>query len=138
MVFAAFGLLIGQAGLGLHWSVLVYAGLSLTLVRMLPVAVSMAGTGIKSPTVAFLGWFGPRGLASILFALLILEETDTGGQQTILVVTMVTVTASILLHRVTAAPGARRYGSLADTMGALRGSQDRERDADARRIISES
>lgn len=96
---------------------MVYAGLRLTLVRMLPVAVSMAGTGIKSPTVAFLGWFGPRGLASILFALLILEETDTGGQQTILVVTIVTVTASILLHDVTAAPGVRRYGSLADTMG---------------------
>ena len=118
LTFLIFGAaILPEAAHGLHWSVFVYAGLSLTLVRMLPVAVSMAGTGIKSPTVAYLGWFGPRGLASILFALLILEETDTGGQETILVVTIVTVTASILLHGVTAAPGARWYGSLADTMG---------------------
>ena len=50
--------------------------LSLTLVRMLPVAVAMLGTGARPPTVAFLGWFGPRGLASIVFAVIVVEESE--------------------------------------------------------------
>ena len=51
-----------------------YAVLSLTLVRMVPVAVAMIGTGARMPTVGFLGWFGPRGLASIVFAVIVVEE----------------------------------------------------------------
>jgi NhaP-type Na+/H+ or K+/H+ antiporter len=56
------------------WSIALYAVLSLTVVRMIPVAIAMIGTGASRPTVAFLGWFGPRGLASIVFAVLVLEE----------------------------------------------------------------
>jgi hypothetical protein len=56
------------------WSVALYAVLSLTVVRMVPVAISLIGTGARRPTLAFLGWFGPRGLASIVFAILVLEE----------------------------------------------------------------
>lgn len=55
------------------WQVLLYAVLSLTVVRMVPVAIALAGQGVKRPTVAFIGWFGPRGLASLVFALLALE-----------------------------------------------------------------
>ena len=55
------------------WRVVVYALLSLTLVRMVPVALALAGTGARQPTVAFMGWFGPRGLASVVFGLLALE-----------------------------------------------------------------
>ena len=56
------------------WQVVAYAALSLTIVRMVPVAVALAGSGARAPTIAFMGWFGPRGLASIVFALIALES----------------------------------------------------------------
>ena len=75
VTFVVFGaVLLGPALRELSWEIALYAMLSLTLIRMLPVAASMAGTGARRPTVAFLGWFGPRGAASIVFALLIVEE----------------------------------------------------------------
>ncbi len=89
-----------------HW---IYALLSLTLVRMLPVAISLVGSGIKPVTFLFLGWFGPRGLASVLFALLILRQSDIANKEEILIVTFLTVALSVLLHGITAAPFAIRY-----------------------------
>ena len=53
-----------------------YAVLSLTLVRMLPVAIAMLGSHARAPTLGFLGWFGPRGLASIVFAVIVIEESE--------------------------------------------------------------
>jgi NhaP-type Na+/H+ or K+/H+ antiporter len=76
----------------------------------------MLGTGAKRPTVAFLGWFGPRGAASIVFALLLLEEE--GGlpnQELILTVVFVTVGLSVLAHGASAAPLANRYANWLDT-----------------------
>ena len=90
--------------------VFLYAVLSLTAVRMVPIAVSLIGSGLRLPTVGFLAWFGPRGLASILFTLFILEEAETPGAEGILVLVIVTVTLSILAHGVTAAPAANWYG----------------------------
>ena len=92
--------------------VLLYAVLSLTAVRMIPIALSLIGAGLRAPTIGFLAWFGPRGLASILFALFILEEAETPGAETILVTVVVTVALSILAHGLTAAPAARWYGNL--------------------------
>ena len=60
----------------LDWTWVLYGTLSLTIVRMIPIGLSLLGTGISLPSYLFLGWFGPRGLASILFALLILEEAE--------------------------------------------------------------
>jgi sodium/hydrogen antiporter len=89
----------------------VYAVLSLTLVRMLPVALGMLRSGSDRPSVLFVGWFGPRGLASVVFALLAVEElgetSPTVGQAVATVV--LTVLLSVILHGVTAGPGARRY-----------------------------
>ena len=65
-----------RTGRGSSWIVVLFGVLSLTVLRMLPVQLSLIGTGIRAPTIAFLGWFGPRGLASILFVLLIAEETE--------------------------------------------------------------
>ena len=61
------------------WQVVAYAALSLTLIRMVPVAIALLGTGAQLPTVAFMGWFGPRGLASIVFALIALDEGIPGS-----------------------------------------------------------
>ena len=101
-----------------------YALLSLTVIRMLPIAVSLVGSGVRAPTKLFLGWFGPRGLASILFVLLILEESEVPHREQILSVTVLTVALSALLHGISAAPFARRYGRLAKSMGECQENQD--------------
>ncbi len=88
-----------------------YALLSLTVVRMLPVALSLLGARIERRGVVFIGWFGPRGLASVVFALLALEELgDTSAPVNRAVAAVaLTVLFSVVLHGITAGPGARRY-----------------------------
>ena len=118
ITFLVFGATLLPEGLAHVDAVIVlYALLSLTIVRILPIALSLLGSGIRLPTYLFLGWFGPRGLASILFVLLILEEADLPHSDTLLSITVVTVGLSILLHGVTAAPFASLYGRLAARMG---------------------
>jgi len=110
VTFLLFGAILLGPSLGhVTWQVAVYAVLSLTVVRMIPVAIAMLGTGARPPTLAFLGWFGPRGLASIVFAVIVVEEAHLQHTATILVVTYVTVGLSVLLHGVSAAPLAARY-----------------------------
>ncbi len=89
--------------------VVVYSLLSLTLVRMIPVAIAMLGTGARRQTVAFLGWFGPRGLASIVFAVILVHDADLAAESLILNTIFVTIGLSVLLHGVTASPLADRY-----------------------------
>ncbi len=101
----------------IDWATAAYVALSLTAVRMLPIAASLAGAGVRGPTVAFLGWFGPRGLASILFALFVLEESEFPGADQIMAVTILTVAASILAHGFSAAPAARWYAAMVRRMG---------------------
>jgi NhaP-type Na+/H+ or K+/H+ antiporter len=88
---------------------LLYAVLSLTLVRMVPVALASLGAGLDRETVLFIGWFGPRGLASLVFALLALEDLGPGADQAVAVIA-VTVFLSVLAHGLTAGPLAARYG----------------------------
>ncbi len=85
---------------------------------MLPIHLSLLGTGIKPVTSAFLGWFGPRGLASILFVLLILDEADLANESSLVATVMVTVVLSVVLHGMTAGPAARWYGGRSKNMGA--------------------
>jgi NhaP-type Na+/H+ or K+/H+ antiporter len=91
---------------------LVYAALSLTLIRMLPVALSLLGAGLRTASLAFLGWFGPRGLASILFALVVVEPGRIAIGPSLEAIVVLTVLLSTLLHGMTAYPLARRYGAL--------------------------
>src|SRR6266480_3230769 len=95
----------------IDWRIGLYAIASLTVVRMLPVTIAMLGTGARGPTVAFLGWFGPRGLASVVFALIVVEDAHLPHAGTMLSATYATVALSVLVHGVTAAPLARRYAS---------------------------
>jgi NhaP-type Na+/H+ or K+/H+ antiporter len=95
-----------------HFSLpnLLYALLSLTVVRMLPVAVACLGTGLDRSTVLFVGWFGPRGLASVVFALLAVEELgETPFVGETVAVIALTVTLSVALHGITANPLGARY-----------------------------
>jgi NhaP-type Na+/H+ or K+/H+ antiporter len=95
-----------------NWITVVYAVLSLTIVRMMPVALALIGAGLDRETVLFIGWFGPRGLASLLFALLALEELGPEADQAVAVIAA-TVFLSVLAHGVSAAPLAARYGQAA-------------------------
>jgi len=110
VTFVVFGaVLLVPALEDVTWQIALYALLSLTIVRMIPVGMAMVGTGARRPTVAFLGWSGPRGLASIVFALLLVEEGGLPNDDVILIVTFVTVGISVFAHGGSAAPLARRY-----------------------------
>jgi len=123
--FLIFGASLLPEGLAhVDISFVVYAVLSLTAIRMIPIALSLLGSGIRMPTYLFLGWFGPRGLASILFVLLILEETDIAHRDEILSITVITVALSVILHGISAAPLANAYGRLAQRMGDCEESKE--------------
>jgi NhaP-type Na+/H+ or K+/H+ antiporter len=112
VTFIVFGaVLLGPALGDVTWSIALYAVLSLTIVRVVPVSIAMIGTGARRPTLAFLGWFGPRGLAPIVFAVLVLEEGGLPHDDLILVTTYVAIGLSVLAHGLTAAPLADRYAS---------------------------
>ncbi len=109
VTWIGFGALaLGLALPHVTWRVVVYAVLSLTLVRMVPVAIALAGRGVRRPTVAFIGWFGPRGLATVVFALLMLER-GVPEEQTLLTTVVVTVALSVVLHGLTSVPLVRLY-----------------------------
>jgi len=88
-----------------------YALLSLTFVRMVPVALSLVRSGVDRPSVLFISWFGPRGLASVVFALLAVEQLGTASTvaNEVIATVALTVLLSVVLHGITAGPGGRRY-----------------------------
>jgi sodium/hydrogen antiporter len=109
-VFFLFGLLVARAWQKFSLSHLLYALVSLTVVRMLPVAVALVGTRLGGATLLFMGWFGPRGLASIVLGLVYLEHsTQQPGASTIRLAVMVTVLLSIFAHGLSAMPGISLY-----------------------------
>jgi NhaP-type Na+/H+ or K+/H+ antiporter len=113
--------IFGVSALGfldeVSWEIVLYAALSLTVVRMAPVALAVAGQGVDRGTVAFMGWFGPRGLASIILALVVAEEEpDLPALGAILATVTVTVLASVLAHGITAPPLVRMYARRLETL----------------------
>ncbi len=113
LVWLAFGAVaIVPAVEGLTWQVVLYAVLSLTVIRMVPVAVALVGARLGRATVALVGWFGPRGLASVVFALLALEELGRPVAGHAVTVITITVVLSVVIHGATADPLAARYARL--------------------------
>jgi NhaP-type Na+/H+ or K+/H+ antiporter len=111
LVWLLFGVVaVVPAFENLTWQAAVYAVLSLTVIRMLPVALALVGSGLSRTTVAFVGWFGPRGLASIVFGLLALETLGVREAKPVTTVIAFTVLLSVIAHGLTAEPLARRYG----------------------------
>lgn len=109
-VFFLFGLIVAGSWHAFTPTIVLYALLSLTAVRMVPVALALAGTGLSRASVLFIGWFGPRGLASIVLGLVYLEQqTHLPGEGTIRLAVIATVLASIVAHGVSAMPGIARY-----------------------------
>lgn len=94
----------------LHWQYWLYAAASLTLLRMLPVWLSLLGTSLKPELKLFIGWFGPRGLASIVFAVMVLQhEPALLGQKPIIATVLCTIVLSVILHGISANPWVRRF-----------------------------
>jgi len=94
--------------------VVLYALLSLTLIRMIPVLISLTGTGLPLRARLFIGWFGPRGLASIVFIIIVLDE-HLPGSATLGMTVVCTVLLSVLAHGLTANPLAAAFGSRSGT-----------------------
>lgn len=95
---------------------ILFALLALTVIRMVPVAISMIGSKLELRTVGYLGWFGPRGLASIIFGALVVEQAVVPYTDTIVLVMMTTVGLSIILHGATAYFGSNNYANWYDAM----------------------
>lgn len=96
---------------GAGWEVFLYGALSLTVIRMLPAAIALATSSLRPASVAFVAWFGPRGLASIILALIVIEEQPgLPAISTLFAAMTVTVLASVVAHGVTARPLTRAYG----------------------------
>ncbi len=112
VAFVVFGATMVEPAIeALSWSMVLVAVVLLTLARMAPVAMALWGSGVQRPTTAFIGWFGPRGLASILFALVLTTESMAAETQELVSIISVVVLASIMLHGATAAPFSKRYGA---------------------------
>ena len=111
VTFVIFGaILLGPALGELSWELALYAVLSLTVVRMVPVAIAMLDSHVRLPTLGFLAWFGPRGLASIVFAVIVIEDSQLPHEHLIVLAVYLTVGLSVFAHGLTAAPLADRYG----------------------------
>ena len=96
--------------------IVLYSILSLTVVRVLPVAISLIGVRLQWDSILFLGWFGPRGIASILYGLLVLGKVNIDGRGEIFAITITTVLLSIFAHGLTALPGANWYAARTEKM----------------------
>lgn len=111
--FLGGGLILLVLEFGFRWQWLVMAVLILTVLRLVPVWISLWGTGFRPQTVAFLGWFGPRGLATVIFAILAIE--DLGESHPVLIdivgTLAVTVLISVFAHGISAGPLATRYAA---------------------------
>jgi NhaP-type Na+/H+ or K+/H+ antiporter len=118
----------------LTWQLVVYAVLSLTIIRMAPVALALAGARLGWATTAFVGWFGPRGLASVVFALLALEDLGDKAASPAVAVITATVLLSVVAHGASAEPLARRYGAASD-QAATRRHSDGAPEVPTRRLI---
>jgi sodium/hydrogen antiporter len=110
VTFIIFGAaILGPALDDFGWEVIAYAVLSLTVVRMLPVALALFGTGARRPTLAFVGWFGPRGLATIVFAVILIDESSLPHERTLLLAVVATIGISVFAHGLSARPLTDRY-----------------------------
>ena len=111
IVWFVFGAFLVSALDVVTWQSFVFAALALTVVRMIPVALVLVRSGLDRSTVAFIGWFGPRGLASVVFALVVSDALTGKDAELALSVISLTVLASVVAHGLSARPFARAYGA---------------------------
>ena len=119
VVFYVFGAVALTILKGLTWQMVLYAVLSLTVIRMVPVAIALRKQGLSRNTVLFMGWFGPRGLASIVLGLIVVEEASQVVDRAFMAPVLVaTVLLSVLAHGITAAPFSEAFARRVDSLPA--------------------
>ena len=112
LIFVLFGMVLVPLSYQFwDWQVWLYAFMSLTLIRVLPVVISLSGTGLPTGTKYFIGWFGPRGIASILYLLMVVIELGGKGLEKMISVIVLTVFLSIILHGISANPLSKLFSS---------------------------
>jgi NhaP-type Na+/H+ or K+/H+ antiporter len=118
-VFLIFGLVAVPTAAS-YWDAhaWLYAILSLTVIRMVPVAVCLLGTHLGWRSIGLIGWFGPRGIASVLYLLIVVNDLGLAGYERILSVIVLTVLLSVFLHGISAAPLSRLYAIRASKGGS--------------------
>ena len=116
VVFLLFGLVMVPVA-AQHWGLpeVIYSLASLTVIRMIPVAISLTGAKLDWQTIAFIGWFGPRGIASVLYLLIAVAGIGFAGYEQTMSVVVLTVIISVFAHGVTAIPLSRLYGATRST-----------------------
>lgn len=121
-IFLLLGLILVPASLP-YWdfAAIGYSLLSLTVIRMLPVAIALIGSGLSKQTVWFIGWFGPRGIASVLYLLMVIIEIGPKGHERMVAVITLTVLMSIFAHGITAVPFSRMFAATLSKPGAQHG-----------------
>lgn len=118
VVWFLFGATMVTALDGTTWQTALFVVLALTVTRMVPVALSLAGSGLRPVTVAFMGWFGPRGLASLVFGLIAFDSLAGSTAKVVVSTVTLTVLVSVVAHGITARPFSRWYGARVDAMDA--------------------
>jgi NhaP-type Na+/H+ or K+/H+ antiporter len=117
-VFFIFGMIAANQLPNFTFRMLFYAALSLTIVRIIPVWIAMSGANLHWSSKLFMGWFGPRGLASIVLGLIFLEhETNLAYQDIIISTVAATVLISVLAHGLSALPGMKWYAGYVQQFG---------------------
>jgi NhaP-type Na+/H+ or K+/H+ antiporter len=101
--------LVGHGIDSFSWTILLYSVLSLTVIRIVPVVLCLAGSGIDFEGKLFIGWFGPRGLASIVFAVMVMNS-GLPDSHSLAMTVVCTIVLSIFFHGITANPWASAYG----------------------------
>jgi len=96
---------------------LIYALLSLTVIRMVSVVISLIGTGMGLPAISLIGWFGPRGIASVLYLVILIGELGPKADRRMLAVIILTVLLSVFIHGLSAVPLSNAYGRYVARIG---------------------
>ena len=119
--FFVFGVFLGPVLVDLSWQIVLYGVLSLAAVRVIAVAVALVGAKMRWQSVLYIGWFGPRGLATIILTIEVIDESTLNGASTIADAALFTVALSVLLHGLTAWWGSNAYADFVETHPRRRG-----------------
>ena len=115
IIFFLFGL-VCVPNFYIYWdlNLLMYALLSLTLIRMIPVFIALIGVKIDFYSKIFIAWFGPRGIASILYLFIVIVELEVTGYEQLMAVIVLTVLFSVFAHGITAVMMSKQFKAISE------------------------
>ena len=118
MSLLVFGLVLGPVLVDVSWQVVLYGALSLAVIRVAAVAVALIGSGLATRSILYLGWFGPRGLATLILSISVIQTQDLAGAATVAEVALVAVALSVVAHGATSWWGSNSYADWVEAQTA--------------------